>query len=151
TAQALGLLLEDVDEEAADDLALLLGVCDPGELAEEEIARVAMDQRDVVVVAEEAHHALPLALAQQAVVDEDAMELLADRLVDQHRGHGGIDAAGEAADDAARADLAADLLDLLLAEGGHGPVAGGAGDAAHEALQEAPALRRVHHLGMEHQ
>ena len=85
------------------------------------------------------------------MVDEDAMELLADRLVDQHGGHGGIDPAGEAADDAALSHLAADLGDLLLAEGGHGPIAAAAGDAAHEALQQPAALGRMHHLGMEHE
>src|SRR6516165_11210893 len=36
TAQALRLLLEDVDEEAADDLALLFRVGHAGERAEEE-------------------------------------------------------------------------------------------------------------------
>ena len=35
---------------------------------------------------------------QQAVVDEHAGELIADRLVDQRRGHRGIDAAGQAED-----------------------------------------------------
>ena len=40
------------------------------------------------------------------MVDEDAGELVADRLVDQHRRDRGIDAAGEAADHPALADLA---------------------------------------------
>ena len=48
-------------------------------------------------------------------------------------------------------DLTADLGDLLLAEGGHGPVAAAAGDAPHEALQQPAALGRMHHLGMEHE
>ena len=36
---------------------------------------------------------LGLVQPQHAVVDEHAGELVADRLVDQHGGHGGIDAA----------------------------------------------------------
>ena len=88
TAQLLRLLLEHVDEQAADDLALLFGVGNAGKLAEEQVARVAMDQRDVVVVAEQAHHRLALALAQQPVVDEDAVELAADRFVNKHGSHG---------------------------------------------------------------
>ncbi len=40
--------------------------------------------------------------AQQAVVDEHAGQLLADGAVHEQRGHGGVDAAGEAADHAAR-------------------------------------------------
>jgi hypothetical protein len=42
------------------------------------------------------------------VIDEDAGELVADRLVDQHRRDRGIDAAREAADHLAVADLRAD-------------------------------------------
>ena len=122
------LLLEHLDEEAADGLALPLRVGDAGERAEEQVARVAVDQADVEAVAEGAVHLLRLAGAQQAVVDEDAGELVADRLVDQHRGDGGIDAAGEAADHLAAADLRADALDRLGAEAGHGPVAAAAAD-----------------------
>src|SRR3546814_748307 len=66
------LLLEDVDEGAADDLALALGIVDALQLAEEELAGVAVHQRDVVVMAEQLDHLPGLVLAQQAVVDEDA-------------------------------------------------------------------------------
>ena len=57
-----------------------------------------MDQRDVVVVAEQADHLLALAQPQQAVVDEHALQLIADRLVQQHGHHRGVDAARQAAD-----------------------------------------------------
>lgn len=88
---------------------------------------------------------------QHAVIDEHAGELVADRLVDQHRGHGGVDAAGKAADHPALADLRPDLLDRLLAEGAHGPVAGEACDLADEIAQQLGAVGRVHHFGVEHQ
>ena len=128
----LRLLVEDLDEEPADGLALRLRVAHAVERGEEAVARVDMDERDVVVAAEEVDDLLGLALAQQAVVDEDAGELVADRLVDQHRGDRRIDAAGEAADHPALADLRADALDRLVAEGGHRPVAGEAGDVVDE-------------------
>jgi hypothetical protein len=51
-----------------------------------------MDERDVVVVAEQRDDLFGLAQTHQAMVDEDAGELVADRLVDQHGGHGGVDA-----------------------------------------------------------
>ena len=102
-------------------------------------------------MAEQVDHGLGLVEPQQAVIDEHAGELVADRLVDQHRGDRGIDAAGQAADHPALADLGADLLDRLLAEGAHGPVAGEAGDLAHEIADQLGAVRRVHHLGVEHQ
>ena len=44
---------------------------------------------------------LGLALAQQPVVDEHAGELVADGALHERGGHGGVDAAGEAADGAA--------------------------------------------------
>src|SRR3546814_9505861 len=79
-------------------------------------------------MAERLDHLPGLVLAQQAVVDADAGELLADRLVDQHCRHRGVDAAGEPADDPRLADLLADRLERLLAEGRHGPVAPAAAD-----------------------
>ena len=78
------------------------------------------------MVPEQVDDGLGLVLAQQAVIDEHAGELVADRLMDQHGGDGGIDAAGQAADHLAFADLFADLLDRFLAERAHGPVAGAA-------------------------
>ena len=110
-ASLRGLGVEDVDEGGADDLALGLGVGDAGERVEEHRAGVDMDQRDVEVAAEQVDHLPGLAEAEQAGVDEDAGELVADGLVDQQRGDGGIDAAGEAADHAAAADLVADAGD----------------------------------------
>ena len=101
------------------------------------------------MAAEQLDHLLGLAEAQQPVIDEDAGELVADRLVDEHRGDRGIDAAREPADHPALADLLADLLDRLLLEGAHGPVAAAARDLAHEIAQQRRAVRRVHHLEME--
>ena len=46
-------------------------------------------------VGEGAHHLVALAQAQQAVIDEHAGELRADRPMQQRRDHRGIDAAGK--------------------------------------------------------
>ena len=82
------LLLEDLDEEPPDGLALRLGVGDAGQRVEEQRLGLDVDQWDVVAVAKQRHHLLPLGQPQQAVVDEHAGELLADRLVDQRRRYG---------------------------------------------------------------
>ena len=95
-------------------------------------------------------HFVRFALAHEAVVDEHAGELVADRLVDQHGRDGRIDAARQAADDARLADLRADAGDLLVAEGGHRPVAFDACDLEKEIGEELRAIGRVGHLGMEH-
>ena len=108
-----------------------------------------MDQRDVVVVAEQAHDLLGLVEPQQAVVDEHALQLVAQRLVQQHGHHRGVDAARQAADHAALADLGADLGDGAVLEGGHRPVALEARDVEREVAQKLGAVGRVHHLGME--
>ena len=133
----------------ADGLALDLGVGDAFERADEEVLRLHVDERDVVAVAEQRDDLLGFRLAHQAVIDEHAGELIADGLVDQHRRHGRIDAAGQAADHPAGADLRADALDGLVAERLHGPVAAAAGDVAHEVADQLRAVRRVHHLRME--
>src|SRR5262249_11950941 len=141
---------EHVDEESADYLALLLRLGDAGQAFEEQTGRVPMDERDVVVVTEQRHHLLALALAQQPVVDEDAVQLVADRFVNKHGSNRGIDAAREAADHAALADLLADARDRLLLKCSHRPVAGATDDMAHEVAEKPATLRRVHDLWMEH-
>ena len=91
------LLLEDADELAADDLPLLLRLLDAVEQLEEPLLRLDVDERDVEVLAERLDDLLRLVLAQQAVVDEDARELLADRLVHEQRGDRRVDAARQRA------------------------------------------------------
>ena len=102
------------------------------------------------MAAKQADHFVRFALAHEPVVDEHAGELVADRLVDQHRRDRGIDAARQAADHARLADLRADAGDLLVAEGGHRPVALEAGDLEQEIGEELRAVGRVDHLRMEH-
>ena len=102
------------------------------------------------MAAEQAHHLVRFALPHEAVIDEHAGELIADRLVDQHRRDRRIDAARQAADHPRLADLRADAGDLLVAEGGHRPVALEAGDLEQEIGDELRAVGRVNHLRVEH-
>ena len=95
------------------------------------------------------HDLIALAQAQQAVVDEDAGELVADGPVQQGRHHRGIDPPGEAQQDLVAADLGADLGDGLLDDVVRGPEPGAAADAVDEALDDALALAGVGDLGVE--
>ena len=113
-AELARLVLEDADELLADPLALLLRIGDAGEPREEALLRLDVDERHVEAVAERLDDLRGLVLAQQAVVDEDARELVADRLVHEQRRDGAVDAAGERAEHALAPDLRADPLDLLL-------------------------------------
>jgi hypothetical protein len=80
-------------------------VGDAGEVGEELRAGIDDAEVDVEMVAEGGLDEVPLVLAQQACVHEDAGEAVADGLVQEAGADGGIDAAGETADDAAGADL----------------------------------------------
>ena len=63
---------------------------------EEALRRVDVDERDVEVALEGLDHLRGLVLAQQAVVDEHAGQLVADRLVHEQRRDRGVDAARRA-------------------------------------------------------
>ena len=143
------LLLEDADELAADDLALVLRLLDAVEQLEEALLRLHVDERDVEVLAEGLDDLLRLGLAQQSVVDEDARELLADRLVHEQRRDGRVDAARQCAEHALAPDLRADACNLLLDHRGRRPAGRRLGDAVEEVLQHVHPVRRVHDLGME--
>ena len=124
------------------------GSLTPGERGQELLARVDRDQAhagrgDVVVL-----DLLALVLPQQPVVDEDADELVADRLVHERRGDRGVDAAGEAADHAAGADLLADARDLLGDDVAAVPVGRKARRLVQEVLDHALAVVGVLDLGV---
>jgi len=148
-AELSRLGLEHVDEQPADRLALELGVGNAVERVKERVRRVGMDERDVVVLAEHLGDLGRLVQAHQAMIDQDAGELVADRLVDQQRSDRGIDAARKPADDLAVADLLADGGDRLVLVGGHRPVALQPGDPVHEIGDQPGAVGCVHDLGME--
>ena len=148
---SLRRVLEHVDELGADDLALLLRIGDAGEPRQEARRRVDDDQRQLHPVAEPVLDLGRLLLAQQAVVDEDAGQPVADRLVHQQRRDRRVDAAGQAADDAAVADLGLDAGHGFVDERRHRPVAAAAADVDGEGPQQVGAVLRVHDLGVEQQ
>ena len=124
------------------------GSLTPASAVEELLARVDRDQAhagggDVVVL-----DLLALALAQQSVVDEDADELVADGLVHERGRDGGVDAARQAADHAAGADLRADALDLLGDDVAAVPVGGEPRGLVEEVLDDPLAVVGVLDLGM---
>ena len=79
----------------------------PASRREEALLRLDVDERHVEVAAERLDDLVRLVLAQEAVVDEDARELVADRLVDEQRGDGRVDAARRARTGRARSRPAA--------------------------------------------
>ena len=148
-ADFLCFFFEDVDEGRADNLALLLRIAHPFQLAEEEVRGIGMDERNVVMIAEERDDLLRLSGAHDAGIDKHTLQLIADRFMQQHGDDGRIDAAREPANDAPAAHLLAHLADFGFLEGGHRPVAHAAGDLVGEVFQDLRAARRVHHFGVE--
>ena len=80
------LLLEHRDELGADDAALGLGVGDSGQPVEEAPARIDHHHLEPAPAQLERHLGR-FALAQQPVVDQDAVESLPDRAMTQSRHH----------------------------------------------------------------
>ena len=90
---------------------------------------------------------LRLVEPQHAVVDEDARQAIADRLVNQQRRDRRVDAAAQAADDAAVPDLLRGSSPPLSShERRHRPVAGAAADVEGEVAQDLGARDRCARL-----
>ena len=78
---------------------LVLRVRDLGQRAARNRSRASTGmEAHAHVPAERLHHLVGLALPHEPVVDVDAGELVSNRLVNQGRGHGRVDATAEGAD-----------------------------------------------------
>ena len=141
--QLLGLGLEDLDKLATDDLALGFRIGNAPQVAHELRGGIDVDDLDAKVTGKGLHHLLAFVQAQEAVVDEDAGQLVADGTVQQRSNHRGIDAAGKAEDHLFLADLRTHLLDRLIDVVRHVPVVAAAANLVHEAGKHLLALDRV--------
>ena len=101
------------------------------------------------MVAEQRDDLFGLVHPHEAMIDEDAGQLVADRFVDEHCSNRRIDPARKTADDLAVTHLFADFRDLGAAKLGHGPVAREPADMAHEIGKQLAAIGRVDHFGVE--
>lgn len=150
-ADLLRFGFKDTDEFLADDLALLLRLGHALEFFIETLLGIDADKVQIVraVRAEHGFDLVSLVLSEEAVIDEDARQLLADRLREQDRRHGGVDAARKRTERLARSDLLAQSFNRRLDEGRHLPIALAQRDAAHKVFKDLRAVFRVHDLGME--
>ena len=140
--ELLDFLIERIDEFVADDLALLFRIADAGQLAQETVFGIDLCQVDLHVLAEHLNDALGLAFAQQTMIDEHAVQLRADGLMQQRRHDAGIHAAGQCQQHLVILHLRADLLDLRVDEIMHGPVGFGLTDLKHEVFSGYRCHRR---------
>src|SRR5450631_2107727 len=107
-----------------------------------------MIERNIVMAAKQANDLLRLAQTQQAVVDKNAGQTLADRLMDQQRGDRGIDTAGEAAQNPSLPHLRANHGDRLGPERAHRPIAFKPRDLVNEIRDQPGAVWRMRHFEM---
>ena len=112
-----GLLVEDLDELAADDLPLPLRLLHPGQQVQKAVRGVYVDQIGVQLIPEHLNDLLALALAHEAVVYVDAHQLLANGLDQQGGHHGGVHAAAEGQQHLLLPHLGPDLFHLLRDKG----------------------------------
>ena len=143
------LLFEDADELLTDYLAFVLGLRNPREFREKALLSVDVHQRHVEVAAEGAFDLLAFVFPHEAMVHEDACELVAHRFVGEQRGYRGIDAPGQAAHHALASHLLADAFDGVFDDGDRRPRRGDIADLVEKVLEDVLAVRRVLDLGME--
>ena len=101
------------------------------------------------MIAEHRFDLFALVKPQQAVIDEYAGQLIANRLMNQDRGDRGVDTARQSADHPALAHLRADFRNLGGAEFSHRPVARQSADLVDEVGDQLRAVRGMDHFGME--
>ena len=82
-AQLCRLFLEYGNKFAANKFALFLWVSDTIKARHKAFLGIHHDQRDVVMIAEQFFDLFAFVKAQKPVIDENAGELIADRLMDQ--------------------------------------------------------------------
>ena len=91
---------------------------------------------------------LALVQSQQSRIDKDARELIADCPVHERRGHGGVHAARETADDLSLSHQSADFRDFAFDEGTWGPARRGAADFEQEVRDELATAGRMRDLAV---
>ena len=88
-------------------------------------------------------------MAHKAVVDIDAVELVADGLVEQGGHDGGVDPAGKAKQHMVVADLLTYLVDGMFDKSGHFPITGTSANFKGEVPKHFLALRGMNDFGVE--
>jgi len=83
------------------------------------------------------------------MINEDAGEILADRFLDQGRGHGRIDAAREGAENLLVPHFRPNFLDFILNERIALPTGGTTADVINEVLEHLLSFFAMNNFGME--
>ena len=148
-ANRRGSFFKDTDEDLPNDLSFLLRVGDTLEFFEKAISGLDMDEVNDEVGPKRLFDLLRLAGAEEAMVDEYGCQLVANRFMNQGRGHCRIDTARQAADDLARTDLMPYRLHLRLDDRVRRPRWGCLTNLIEELLEDLAAPWGVGNLWVE--
>ena len=146
--QLVRLFLEHPDELFPDDLPLLLGVDDSGKPVQKQRFCVDMDQVGLEDPAEDLDDVLGFTGPQQAVIHEDAGQVVPDGLGQKRRGHGRVHPTAQGAEDARIADLFSDRFGGRLDERRHRPIGTAPADVREEVVEDFLTVFRMHYFGM---
>ena len=94
------------------------------------------------LLGERLNNAFRLAFSHQTGIDENARQPIANRLVNQSRDNGRIDAAGKTANNATVADLLTNLFNCVFRKLFHRPGTGAVADVLEERFQQSDSFVR---------
>jgi hypothetical protein len=147
--QLHGLVCEHGNKFGTDEFAFAFGIADAFELREETLGSVDADDAKAEAVAEHFERVFEFIFAEQAGVDEDIGEAVADGAMHEHSGDGGIDAPAERADYAAVPYFGSNRFGGFLDEGRATPFLFGLADAKEKIAENFRAAIGVADFGME--
>ncbi len=142
------LFLKDADKLLADDLAFFLRIEHAFDAVNETVGGVDGDQRNPERLREHLADHARFVFTHEPVIYKNTGELVADGLVYQRRNDGGIDAAGQRADDALIADLPPHLIRRLFQKRLDGPVSGAAAHIKKERPEMVVYGERLQNHGL---
>ena len=147
--EGAGFAFESADEAFADHATLLFRIGYSGEMGKEVVGGIDGHKADAEMFAETGDDVARFILAKEAIVDEDASQLVTDGSMEKGSGYGTVHPTGDTGKDAGGSDLFTDGVDSLINEGSGCPCGGTSGDVEAEVAQEVEALRGMGNLGME--
>ena len=146
--ELLRFFFEHVDEQAANNAALLLRFAHPFEGRKESVRSINAHQLDTERSCKKFFDFFALIQSHHAVINEDAGQLFSDRAVNKRCSDRRIDTAAQATDHEPFANLAADLRKAAIDEGIHRPRALATANVSDEIAQQLFADFGVNHFGM---
>ena len=141
--------LKDPNKFFPNNLAFALRFRYAGDSLQKTLGGIDMHQIDMKLVAESPNDLLRFIFAHEAVIDEYASQLVADRPMHQYRRHRRIDAARQTAQDFFIPNLLPNFRDRNIDKRTHIPVALTAANAKQEVFQQSRSFPRVHHFRVE--